>query len=219
MASVMFRSYLALALLIFLAACSRPLATGERALARDLFGPGLDVDRVRVARGFSALPNADRLPELPQVTAIEPRPGICDRVAPSGPDGPPPAWALYNKVHFSREFYRDDVTPGWPGKFLIPQVLIMAHELVHVWQWQNRGRTGYRPARAGLESLLNRDPYFYLPDDGAGFLEYGFEQQATMVEDYFCYGLFDPDNPRRAKLRRILAPHFRVDRLDEIFDN
>jgi hypothetical protein len=202
--------------LVLLAGCSRPLAPGERALADDIFGPSLDVDRVRVGQGFGPLPKLQSLPDLPEVKKIKTRPGICDRTAPSPPDGPPPAWAIYNKVYFSGEFYRADTTPDWPGRVLIPQVLILAHELVHVWQWQNRGHTGYRPAKAGLESLLNRDPYFYVPGEDAGFLEYGFEQQATMVEDYLCYGLFDPANPRRAKLRAILAPHFRVDRIDAV---
>ena len=96
----------------------------------------------------------------------------------------------------------------------MPHSLIMAHELVHVWQWQKRRITGYRPAKAGLESVLNIDPYFYQAGDDAKFLNYGFEQQAALVEDYLCYGLFDPDNPRRAKIRTILEPHFRMDRLD-----
>ena len=147
-----------------------------------------------------------------------PRPGLCDRVAPTPREGPPPGWALYNTVHFSREFYRDDVLPGWPSQILLPQALIMLHEMVHVWQWQNRAVTGYRPVKAGLESVLNMDPYFYVPEAGAGFLEYGFEQQASLLEDYFCYGLFDPENPRRAELRGILAPYFRMDRIDAVLE-
>ena len=193
------------------------MAEGERAFAEDVFGRGLDVDRVRVANGFRGDAPVEQRP-LPPREDIEPRPGICDRMAPSPSQGPPPAWALYNSVHFSREFYRDDVLPGWPKQILIPQVLIMVHEMVHVWQWQNRAATGYRPLKAGLESVLNQDPYYYVPERGAGFLEYGFEQQATLLEDYFCYGIFDPRNARRAELRGILAPYFRMDRIDEVLD-
>lgn len=90
----------------------------------------------------------------------------------------------------------------------------MGHELVHVWQWQNRVRTGYRPLRAAMESVLNMDPYFYVPEPGAGLLSYGFEQQAALLEDYLCYALYDPHNARRADLRGILAPHFPLGRLD-----
>jgi len=203
--------------LLVLSACGRPLATGERALAKDLFGDWINVDRVRVASGFRpALPKQAVEPLPDKVKKTELRPGVCDRVNPDPPVGPPPAWALYNQVHLVAEFYRPDTLPGYPGQILLPEALIMAHELVHVWQWQNRKRTGYRPGRAALESLTNRDPYFYVPDEGAGFLEYGYEQQASLVEDYLCYGIFDPQNQRRAKLRAILAPYFQVDGIDRV---
>lgn len=208
------RYLLALTVLFVLSACAgRPLAEGERALAQDIFYEDLDLDRVRVKSGFRGAPASEDAP-LPEVQQIAPRPGVCDRVAPSAPQGPPPGWALYNTIHFSKEWYREDVAPGWPGTVLLPQTLIMAHELVHVWQWQNRDRTGYRPAKAGLESVFNLDPYFYVPDESAGLLEYGFEQQAALLEDYMCYGLFDAANPRRAKLRVILAPYFNMDAFD-----
>ncbi len=201
--------------LVVLAACTgRPMSTGERTLAADIFGPSLDTNQVRVKRGFQGAPPEGDGKPLPERKKIEIRPGVCDRVSPTPPEGPPPAWALYNTVHFSREWYRDDTAPGWPEQILLPQTLIMAHELVHVWQWQNRRLTGYRPAKAGLESVFNKDPYFYVPAEGEGFLKYGFEQQATLLEDYLCYAIFDPANARRSKIRAILAPHYRVDRID-----
>ena len=208
--------FLILMAFLGLAACSgRPLAEGERALAADFFGPGLDVEKVRVKSGFRGAPSTKDTSTPPdQIKPIKIRPGICDRTAPSAPEGPPPGWALYNTIHFSREYYRADTAPGWPDKVLIPQTFIMAHELVHVWQWQNRHLTGYRPAKAGLESVFNIDPYFYVPQDGDGFLKYGFEQQASLLEDYLCYGLFDPENQRRAKIRAILSPYFQMDRID-----
>jgi hypothetical protein len=172
-----------------------------------------------VHSGFRGAPEVTD-PPLPEKRRLEPRPGYCDRVAPSeGRSGPPPAWALYNSVHFSKDFYRNDIAPQWPDKILLPHALILTHELVHAWQWQNRDRTGYRPIKAALEAVFNADPYFYVPEPGAGFLEYGYEQQASLLEDYLCYGLFDPSNARRAQLREILGPYFRMDRLDEILDN
>jgi len=206
---------LALLSLFALAACGRPLAPGELALANDIFGPDLDTSAVRVKSGFRGAPEIAEKP-LPPRKKIKPRPGVCDRVSPTPPEGPPPAWALYNTVHFSKEYYRNDHAPGWPEQVLLPQSLIMAHELVHVWQWQNRRNTGYRPAKAGLEAVFNADPYFYVPQTDEGFLKFGYEQQASLVEDYMCYGLFDPENPRRATIRVILEPFFRMDRLDQV---
>ena len=206
-----------LLLALLLAACSsRPLAEGERRFVEDVFGSGMRADRIRVAAGFGVTPEPPERPLPEKQERIAPRPGICDRVSPTPPEGPPPAWALYDTMHFSREFYREDVLPGWPEQVLLPQVLILAHEMMHVWQWQNRRLTGYRPAKAAVESLVNSDPYFYVPGEGGGFLEYGYEQQATLLEDFICYGIFDPENPRRAKLRGILAPYFRVGRIDAI---
>lgn len=52
----------------------------------------------------------------------------------------------------------------------------LAHELVHVWQYQALRRTG-------LELLLSR-VYRYRLDPARGFRDYGYEQQAAIVEDY-----------------------------------
>ncbi len=209
------RGLIVLVLLGLLAACTRPLAPGERALAHDIFGPNLDTGKVRVAVGLGLTPIPRPEPPPRPDGKIEPRPGICDRKAPdTGPREPPPAFVLYNRVHVMPEWYMADTMPGWPGRVMIPQALIMAHELVHVWQWQNRSLTGYRPVRAAFEGLSRRDPYFYRPGPEGGFLDYGYEQQAALIEDYMCYLVFDPDAPRRAELRRILSPYFTIGRLD-----
>jgi len=207
-------------LLILLAAplmgCTgRPLAPGERALAADLFGPNFDPGPVRIAKAAGLPPSQPRDPPV-LTRELDANPGLCDRKTPNteGPGGPPPAFVLYNRMNVQPEWYRRDMMAGWPNRILVPEVLIVAHELVHVWQWQNRALTNYRPTRAALESVTNRDPYFYVPEAGAGFLEYGYEQQAALVEDYVCYLLYDPDAPRRAELRRILGPYFTLDRLD-----
>lgn len=206
---------LTLCVVLLGAACTRPLASGERALARDVFGEGLSPDKVRVAKGFGLAP-PPKTTSLPPASkgGIAPRPGICDRVPRDGPAGPPPAFALYNRVHMMGRFYKTDTAVKWPEQVLLPEALIMAHELTHVWQWQNRKRTGYRPARAALESVFNLDPYFYRSGQGEGFLTFGYEQQAALVEDYLCYAILDPTNPQRSELRTILAPYFQVDRID-----
>lgn len=208
---------LALALLACLAACSRPLTENERRFAADVVGPSLDIDRVRIARGFTPLPAAAKAPAHSDLYPVIPEnqiPGLCERAAPEPRSGPPPGWALWNRVHFSREFYRDDIALNWPQAARFPQALVFAHELIHVWQWQHRRTTGYRPMRAAMENLLNMDPYYYQPDADADFLKFGYEQQGALMEDYLCHALYDPTGPRRAELRPLLAPYFPIERLD-----
>ncbi|MBM7068106.1 hypothetical protein [Actibacterium sp. 188UL27-1] len=201
---------------LLLSACGRPLSVNERAFATEVFGPTLDVDRVRVAQSFNPRP-VDPV----QPAATEPlsrQPGICDRIAPRTEKPPPAAWAIRNQVHFSRNFYLTDIMEGWPRQVLMPQSLILLHELVHVWQWQNRETTGYRPIRAVFEGVFQRDPYFYQAGDPEAFLDRGYEEQAALLEDYMCYAIFDPGNPRRSLIRPIISGTFRVDRIDQIFD-
>ncbi|HBK92309.1 MAG TPA: hypothetical protein DDZ68_11615 [Parvularcula sp.] len=52
----------------------------------------------------------------------------------------------------------------------------LAHELVHVWQYQALNRSG-------IELLFSR-VYRYRLDPARAFLSYGYEQQAAIVEDY-----------------------------------
>lgn len=55
---------------------------------------------------------------------------------------------------------------------------LLAHELTHVWQYQKGALTALRYVLAGDW----RYAYTLIP--GRRFLDYGFEQQASMVEDY-----------------------------------
>jgi hypothetical protein len=67
--------------------------------------------------------------------------------------------------------------PGAPAEATTPaQKALLAHELVHVWQYRALGRSG-------LELLLSR-AYRYDLREGRSFLSYGFEQQAAIVEDF-----------------------------------
>lgn len=64
----------------------------------------------------------------------------------------------------------------------------LAHELVHVWQYRALKRTG-------IELLASRR-YLYALDQRRPFHAYGYEQQASIVEDYVR--LRDGVRPRRA---------------------
>lgn len=65
----------------------------------------------------------------------------------------------------------------------------LAHELVHVWQYKGLRRTG--------PELLASRFYRYRLDPARTFLSYGYEQQASIVEDYVR--VRDGARPHRAR--------------------
>ncbi len=94
----------------------------------------------------------------------------------------------------------------WPGAPAEATTLLerahLAHELVHVWQYQALMRTG-------IELLLSR-VYRYRLDPARAFRSYGYEQQAAIVEDYvrLCGGgkcRWTDDGAARADYERVIA--------------
>ncbi len=198
--------------LCVLVACSRPMTEAETAFAKDLFGEELDTSKVRVAQGLGVVPLYRTAPQ--SVRLVEGTDRACVRTPQPRGAQPPQAFAVGNRMHFETGLYSSDMVIRWPDALRVPQALVFAHELTHVWQWQNRERTGYSPARAVGESLRLADPYFSEGD--ATFFSFGYEQQAAIVEDYVCFAFANPDHPRRAELREILAPVFPLDDFDAV---
>ena len=66
---------------------------------------------------------------------------------------------------------------------------ILAHELVHVWQYRN-GMTVWRYIWRDIIGQLGRYDYRLVPDKA--YTAYGYEQQAAMMEDWIRlrHGLF-----------------------------
>lgn len=192
-----------------LAACSRPLTPNEERFAQDIFGETLDTSVVRVARGFGMVLPPEEIPQEVQVFSTHPE--ACLRVPVPATDRPPPqAFALWNRMHFGGELYSGDMAVPWPYALRFPNAMIFAHELTHVWQWQNREITGYSPMRAASESWTSGDPYFWEPGEVPAFLSFGYEQQASIIEDYLCFTFANPTHPQREKLRMLLKPMFPV---------
>lgn len=216
----MLRLFLPLAICLSASACARGLGPGEADFADALFGASLDRESIVVQAGAGLHPPPeDPLPEVAEQAPPAPSQlpeGVCTRL-PSPREGFqwPAGVVFWNRVVLKRDFYRADMFEGWPRAVPMPHALLMAHELVHVWQWQNRARTGYDPATSGSESLHSRDPYWYVPEGNREFLTFGYEQQAAMIEDYVCYTMFEPQAARRAELRALIDPVLPL----EDFDN
>ncbi len=206
-------------LLVVSTACARPLSNTEVEMSQLVFGETLDTNKVRVRAGIGILPlpKPEPIPQdAPRQDARKLPKGVCDRVPqPVRRIEFPAGFVLWNQVFLKRDLYRDDMFEGWPNSLPMPHALLMMHELVHVWQWQNRDRTGYTPGRSGAESLRKGDPYYWPGREAGAYLSYGFEAQAAMVEDYMCMTLFDPTNPRRADLAALIGPVLPVTRLGD----
>lgn len=71
----------------------------------------------------------------------------------------------------------------------------LAHELVHVWQYRALRRSGFE--------LLASRVYTYALDPARRFISYGYEQQASIVEDYIRLQNGAPPRHARAQMSAI----------------
>ncbi|MCB1360491.1 MAG: hypothetical protein H6899_03505 [Rhodobacter sp.] len=189
-------------LLLLLAACGRPLTPHEADLAQRLFGESLDPVPVRLHDTSLVGLTEHRFATRPRTTCRE-------RL------GPPPTApyetgriagvALGNHLHIRPDVFRPDFARRADGALPLAAAMFLAHELTHVWQWQNRRLTGYSPLRVGAEHRPGVDPYLFDPATNAHFLDYGYEQQASLVEEYVCCMALDPDGARTTRLHTLLS--------------
>ncbi|WP_425043948.1 hypothetical protein [Primorskyibacter sp. S87] len=191
-----------LCLVLLVAGCGRPLTDSELGFAEEILGAGLDLERVRLVRGAPVGSVTFRREARPRVTCRE-------RILPPQKEeivtAKPAAVALFNKVYFSKDWYVDNYMPSFPDQLYLVEGMLLAHELTHVWQWQNRSKTGYHPLRAAAEHGGDEDPYLFDLDNSADFLSYGYEQQGSIVEEYVCCRALAPGAARTKRLHAMLA--------------
>ncbi|MEM6479004.1 MAG: hypothetical protein AAF647_08160 [Pseudomonadota bacterium] len=201
----------ALALLLLLTACGRPLTVTEDALARDLFGPSLDTSQIRIVKNAPLRSFTVDLPPRPRVTCqekvIPARTGTL-KLTPAG-------IVAFNRLFLSEDWSIGDFVPDYPEAVSLYETMLFAHELTHIWQWQNRGRTGYHPLKAAREHLRSEDPYLFDTQTSQPFLSYGYEQQAGLVEEYVCCALLDPRGARTERLRALITAEIPLGHIPE----
>lgn len=204
-----------LTVLLLVSACSRGLTPAETRVADALFGETLDTGRVRIMAGVGVTPLPRPKPVSPERTAAGPMAapeGLCVRRPATRRYWTwPAAFTLYDSIYFSYRYYAPDAFGGFPATVSFPASLILLHELVHVWQWQNAARTNYTIRTSAGETLDRVDPYWWVSEQGREFLSYGYEQQAAIIEDFACYALFARDDPKLGELAGLLRPVLPVD--------
>lgn len=195
---------------LLLAACGRPLSPAEKSFAKQIHGSSIDTSRIRFVKGALVGNITYQRPKRPRLACRE-------RILPEPAEDmvtvAPAAYVIHNKVFFAEDWYEKDFLPGYPGRMSLVHAMIFAHEITHVWQWQNRRKTGYSPFAAMNEHRNGADPYLFDINTRTRFLNYGYEQQASIVEEYVCCATLDPDAPRTARLGQLLRGAFPMDRL------
>jgi hypothetical protein len=193
--------------LMFATACGRPLTESERSYLSGLHGTTLDTKRMRLVHGAPVVP-------ITYYRSSRPRLACRERILPPAPEevvtGSPAAVALFNRIFFTRAWYTDNYLPEYPNRLHLVEAMLLAHEATHVWQWQNRKRTGYHPLRAAAEHGGRRDPYLFDLDEAPDFLSYGYEQQGAIIEEYVCCRALAPQAARTRRLHAMLTQHMPV---------
>lgn len=192
---------IALLALSLTAACGRPLTAPEQSFSAALFGASFDPALVRVVRDAPLGTITVDLPPRPRLTCQE-------RIVPERTGTvtlSPAALVAFNSVFLSENWSLDDFVPGYPDRVSLYEAMLFAHEMTHVWQWQNRATTNYHPLKAAAEHVRLDDPYLFDPEETQPFLSYGYEQQAGLVEEYVCCALLDPAGARTARLKTLIS--------------
>ncbi|MCV2893310.1 hypothetical protein [Lentibacter sp. XHP0401] len=196
---------LALALFLTLAACGRPLSTGEKSFINQIYGPSFAAERARLHNGALVGSVTFKRKKRPRLTCRE-------RIFPERPEEivttSPAAVALFNHVFFAKPFFLKDYMHGYPDSMSLYAAMLFAHEATHIWQWQNRATTGYHPLKAAAEHSAVDDPYLFEIETENRFLDYPYEQQASLVEEYVCCTSLDPEAPRTKRLQSMLSEAF-----------
>lgn len=191
-------------LLVFLllSACGRGVTDAERTLMGPLMGDTINLNDVRMLEaGFIGM-TTRTYNVRPQITCRE-------KIAPP-PSGPTVQARTAGAVAWTHVLTNPDWTlpnyaSNYPTSFNLVAAMYFAHEMTHVWQWQNTELTGYSPFRGLAEHKPGVDPYLFDPSEEIEFLDMGYEQQASLVEEFVCCRTLAPDAPRTHRLFEVLS--------------
>lgn len=208
--SLLVRCLSASTILLAFTACTRPLSPAEETFAAQFHGPALDTAPIKVIRQPLIQLYRSTVPIPPRLTCAQ-------KLFPPSTEttwtGSPAATVLYNTIHVNPDAYARDYLPKYPEVANILGTMFLAHELVHIWQWQNRDLTGYHPLKAAAEHQASPDPYLFDLNTQTDFLDFGYEQQGAIASEYVCCAALAPDAPRTKRLHDLMDDYFPLDDL------
>jgi hypothetical protein len=201
-----------LILLMLLTACGRPLSDTEIKFATQFHGAALDTSVIRVTRSPFIQFYRTTAPIPPRLTCAQ---KLFPPTTQKTWTGSPAAAVVFNTIHINPDQYSLDYLKQYPELANILATMFLAHELVHVWQWQHRDITGYHPYKAAQEHQRSPDPYLFDLSNDAQFLDYGYEQQGAIAGEYICCAALAPNAPRTERLKDLLDAVFPITGLTE----
>jgi hypothetical protein len=187
---------------LLLSACARGTTDTENLLIGQIMGDTLNTSDVKLLEVGVIGVTTRIYPARPQITCRE-------KIAPP-PSGPTTqtrtAGAVaWTHVLTSPDWTVPDYVSGYPERINLIGAMYFTHEMTHVWQWQNRAVTGYSPFRGLAEHKPGIDPYLFDPAEEIDFLAMGYEQQASLVEEFICCRTLAPAAPRTKRLYQALS--------------
>lgn len=187
---------------LMLAGCARGLTDGETRLMAELMGDTFAPAQARLLEVGLIGMTTRTYPVRPQVT--------CQSRIHRPLEGPTFQTRTAGAVAWDHVLTNPDWTlpnylTGYPERINLVAAMYFAHEMTHIWQWQNRDVTGYAPWRGAAEHRPGTDPYLFDPDEVVTFLDMGYEQQAAVVEEYICCRTLAPEAARTLRLYDVLS--------------
>ncbi|MBT8410611.1 MAG: hypothetical protein KJP02_02280 [Octadecabacter sp.] len=187
---------------LVLAGCARGLTEPETVLMSELMGDTFDPAEARLLEVGVIGMRTRTFPVRPQVT--------CQSRIQRPLEGPTFQTRTAGVVAWTHVLTNPDWTlpnylSGYPERINLVAAMYFAHEMTHIWQWQNRALTGYSPLRGAAEHRSGTDPYLFDPDQDITFLDMGYEQQASLVEEYICCRTLAPEAARTQRLYGVLS--------------
>ena len=189
-------------LLFLLVGCGRGITPTERLLIGEITGDALNVNQARWVE-------APFIGTVTRTFAARPQTTCRERINPP-PSGPTVQSRTAGAVAWTHVLTSSDWTipnyaPNYPDVINLSAAMFFAHEMIHIWQWQNRDITGYSPFRGLAEHKPGVDPYLFDPNEEVVFLDMGYEQQASLVEEFICCRTLAPNAARTERLYQTLA--------------
>ncbi len=197
-------------IVLALASCSRDMTEGEIEYSQDILTRNLDFSQVSFVGWASEKAKAREAFELmAREDELADRFAGAESMAASlpglfGAD----ALTIGNKVFFDQFLWDFSTSIYEEDRWL------MAHELVHVWQWQNRDRLGYSFSKIIAEHIeFGDEVYEYSLKSGKRFTEYRFEQQGQIVQCFAQLRFTHPNDPATERHRQVIRAEFPLDQV------